>query len=55
MFKKIEEVRKNTTRSRLKETNAVIYKGGKHETFSLNIHEDLMEQAKLCIGDRTIV
>ena len=55
MFKKIEEVRKNTTRSRLKETNAVIYKGGKHETFSLNIHEDLMEQAKLCIGDRAIV
>ena len=55
MFKKIEEVTKNTTRSRLKETNAVIYKGGKHETFSLNIHEDLMEQAKLCIGDRAIV
>jgi|GEM_PF-5901332 len=55
MFKKIEEVKRNTLRSRLKETNAVIYKGGKNETFSLNIHEDLMEQAKLCIGDRTIV
>ena len=55
MFKKIEEVKRNTTRSRLKETSAVIYKGGKHETFSFNIHEDLMEQAKLCIGDRAIV
>jgi len=55
MFKKIEEVRRNTTRSRIEETQAQIYKGGKNKIFSLNIHQDLMEQAKLCVGDRTIV
>jgi hypothetical protein len=55
MFKKIEEVRRNTTRSRIEETHAQIYKAIKNKIFSLNIHQDLMEQAKLCIGDRTIV
>ena len=55
MFKKIEEIKPGGTREKSTHSFAKIFTGAKKPVFALNIHEDLMKKAKLCVGDRTIV
>ena len=51
MFKKVEEIRKTRQSQRLNSSFGQIYQGGQKPSFSLNIHEQPMKDAKLCIGD----
>lgn len=55
MFKKIEEVKPVGTREKSNHSFAKVFSAGKKPSFNLNIHEGLMEKAKLCVGDRAIV
>lgn len=55
MLRKVEEIRETRKSNKLDTSVGQIYQGGKNPSFSLNIHEQQMRDAKLRIGDKAMV